>query len=250
MKADTAGQGFTSPNDDDSTHVHRQFIGYSGMVLPIALWLLAGRRPTEGLQPWKLLESVSAYYYTGAIAAFVGILAVLGVFLFTYRGYRNKDQNLDRAAAIVAASAAFVVAFFPTCAPTERLRLAWWNPATGTIHYVAAVILFSSFSFFSLFLFPKSNIKGKPLPADKQARNSLYVLCGIGILVCMLWAGSSYFTGAPIFWAEALALECFGASWLVKGRFDSTAVALGKRTLHYGLHPGQLVGDVRNAIRR
>ena len=211
---------------------------------------MAGWRRTEGLPPWKLLESVSAYYYSGAVAAFVGILAALGVFLFTYRGYKNKYQSSDRVAAIVAASAALLVAIFPTGAPTDRLRLAWWTPVTGTIHYVSAVILFSSFSFFSLFLFPKSNIKGKPLPPDKRARNAIYVMCGIAIVACMAWAGSSYFTGAPIFWAEALALEFFAVSWLAKGRVDRTAVAVGKQTLQYGRHPGQLVGYVRSAIGR
>jgi hypothetical protein len=194
--------------------------------------------------------AVSVYYYTGAVAAFVGILAALAVFLFTYRGYKNEYQSSDRGAAIVAASAALLVALFPTGAPTDRLRLAWWTPVTGMIHNLSAVILFSSFSFFSLFLFPKSNIKGKPLPPDKQARNAIYHMCGIAILACMMWAGSSYFTGAPIFWAEALALEFFSVSWLVKGRFDRTAVAVGKQALKYGLHPGQMVGDVRNAIGR
>jgi len=182
MKADTTIQDtsreFTRSNDDDSSHVHRQFIGYSGMVLPILLWLMAGWRRTEGLPPWKLLESVSAYYYTGAVAAFVGILAALGVFLFTYRGYKNKYQSSDRFAAVVAASAALLVAIFPTAAPTDRLRLAWWTPFTGTVHYVSAVILFSSFSFFSLFLFPKSNIKGKPLPRT-SGRETPFITCAV-----------------------------------------------------------------------
>ena len=236
--------------DDDSTHVHRQFIGYSGMVLPGVLWVMAGWRPTEGLPPWQRLESVSAYYYTGAVAAFVGILAALGVFLFTYRGYKNASQRSDRIAAFVAASAAVVVAFFPTCAPENLSAPSWWTPTTGKIHYASAVILFCSFSFFSLFLFPKSNIEGKPLPLDKRARNSIYILCGIGILMCILWAGSSYFTGAPIFWAETLALEFFAVSWLVKGRIDRTAIAVGRQTLHYGRHPGQLVAAARTALRR
>jgi len=63
----------------------------------------------------------------------------------------------------------------------------------------------------------------------------------------MMWAGSSYFTGTAIFWAEALALEFFAVSWLVKGRFDRTAVALGKQTFPFSRHPGQLV---RSAIGR
>ncbi|MFC1955918.1 hypothetical protein ACFLWZ_05265 [Chloroflexota bacterium] len=56
----------------------------------------------------------------------------------------------------------------------------------------------------------------------------------------MLWAGIASFNGAPIFWPEALALEFFAVSWLVKGRADITAVAAGRRTLYYGRHPKQL----------
>lgn len=240
----------TAEPDDLSSHVHRQFIGGLGLVLPVLLWLIAGWRPTEGLPRWELLGSVSAYYYTGAVAAFVGILFALGVFLFTYRGYNNEYRRRDRVAAIVAGSTAFLVAFCPTSAPNDLSVPSWWTPRTGTIHYISAVILFCAFSFFSLFLFPKSKVGGgKPLPLDKQARNWIYILCGIAMVVCMLWAGSAYFTGAPIFWPEALALEFFAVSWLVKGRADRTAVVVGRRTLYYGRHPGELVGEVWGAIR-
>ena len=110
------------------------------------------------------------------------------------------------------------------------LVLPWWTPGIGTIHYTSAVILFSAFSFFSLVLFRKSKSDGAiPLSPDKRARNRIYTLCGIAILVCMLWAGSSYFTGAPIFWPEALALEFFAVSWLVKGRVDRTALVVSAR---------------------
>jgi hypothetical protein len=57
------------------------------------------------------------------------------------------------------------------------------------------------------------------------------------------------FIRAPIFWPEALALELFAVSWLVKGRVDKTAASAGRRTLHYGRHPGQLVDAARRAIR-
>ncbi len=37
------------------------------------------------------------------------------------------------------------------------------------------------------------------------------------MVVSVLWAGSSFFTGAPIFWPETMALSAFAVSWLVKG---------------------------------
>ena len=240
----------TTEPDDLSSHMHRLFIGVLGLLLPFLLWIIAGWRPTAGLQPWEILSSVSAYYYTGAVAAFVGILVALAVFLFTYPGYGNEYKRRDQSAAIIAGTAAIGVAFFPTGAPSDLPVPSWWTPQTRTIHYTSAVVLFGAFIVFCLFLFPKSKVKkGESLPLDKRVRNRIYRFCGLAMLVCMLWAGSALFTSAPIFWPEALALEFFAVSWLVKGRADWTAVNLGRRTLHYGSHPGQLVGEAWRAIR-
>ena len=71
---------FAAPeNDDKSSNAHRQLIGYLGLIMPVLFWLIAGLRPTEGLQTWKPLTSVSAYYYTGAVSAFAGILVALSL---------------------------------------------------------------------------------------------------------------------------------------------------------------------------
>ena len=51
-------------------------------------------RPTPGLPRWETLNSVSAYYYSGAVAAFVRVIFALALFLFTYRGYKN--DRVDR----------------------------------------------------------------------------------------------------------------------------------------------------------
>jgi hypothetical protein len=232
--------------DDQSTYAHRQLIGALGMVLPVLLWLVHGWRPTEGLEAWKPLSSVSAYYYTGAVAAFVGILIALAIFLFAYRGYGNDYQRSDRLAAIIAGAAAVVVAFFPTDAPGTLPEPSWWTPRTGTIHYVGAVVLFGSFSFFSLFLFPKSKAgKGQPLPRGKRTRNGIYHICGAAMLACILWAGIALSRKLPIFWPEALALEFFAVSWLAKGRADRTAAAAA----YYCSHPRQLLGKVKSAVQ-
>lgn len=236
--------------DDLSGHAHRQFIGILGLVLPILLWLIAAWR--HGTEPPRLnvLSSVSAYYYTGAVAAFVGILISLAVYLFIYQGYDNEYRRRDRIAATIAGAAAVLVAFFPTGAPDGFPRPSWWTGRTGTIHNVSAAVLFGAFIFFALFLFPKSKVKkGNPLPLDKRVRNGFYISCGVAMAVCMAWAGIAGLANEPIFWPEALALEFFAVSWLVKGRVEQTAVAVGRRTLHYGRHPGQLVAKARSAIR-
>lgn len=228
--------------DDQSSNIHRQLIGYLGLIMPALFWLIAGWRPTEGLQSWKPLTSVSAYYYTGAVSAFAGILVALALFLFTYRGYKNEYRRRDRIAAIIAGAAAVLVALFPTEAPGGLKPLFWWTPLIGVIHYVSAVVLFGAFIFFSLVLFRKSKVKkGELLPRGKRLRNLIHILCGAAMMACMAWAGIASVNGASIFWPEALALEFFAVSWLVKGRVDVTVVAVSKRTLYYTRHPKQLV---------
>jgi hypothetical protein len=241
-----------SATDDLSSHRYRMFIGLLGLMMPVLLWVIAGLRPIEGFQRWELLSSVSAYYYSGAVVVFVGILVALGIFLVTYRGYDNEYNWLDRLAGAIAGVAAIGVAFFPTEAPPGMAKLPWWTPQTGAIHLICAVALFGAFIFFSAFLFPKSDVeKGETLPSSKRIRNFLYRLCGGAMLVCMaLIFIIKKYTEKSIFWPEAIALEFFALSWLLKGRADWTLARAGRRTLHYGRHPGQLAGKVWKSIRR
>jgi hypothetical protein len=118
-------------------------------MLPPLVYLIAGWRPTQGLTPWQPLSSISAYYYTGAVAALVGILVALAVFLFTYRGYDNEYSRLDRAAAIIAGVAAVLVAFFPTGAQV-RCGTFLVDTGCGEDPPFSGMILFGSFAFISL----------------------------------------------------------------------------------------------------
>jgi len=89
---------------------------------------------------------------------------------------------------------------------------------TRVIHYVSAVSLFGVFIIFSLWLFRKSSTpSNRDRTPGKRRRNSIYLGWGLVMIACMLWAGSSIFTGASIFWPEAIALWAFAFSWLVKG---------------------------------
>ena len=45
----------------------------------------------------------------------------------------------------------------------------------------------------------------------------------------MLWAASSHFTNAPIFWPETIAIEAFAVSWLVKGKAYAPVVRVAAR---------------------
>ena len=176
---------------------------------------------------------------------FVGILVALGMFLVTYRGYKNK-YNLDWIVAIIAGVAAIGVALFPTEAPDGIPNLSWWTPQTGKVHDWCAIVLFAAFIIFSLVLFPKSKVKERKfLRPDKKMRNFFYFLSGATMFLCMIWIiiKRKLYNG-DIFWPEAIALEAFAVSWLLKGRADWTLLNGVRRVLHYGRHPGQLARKV------
>ena len=213
--------------DDRSDHAHRQLIGYIGLVLPIALIFIVLAR--DGEARWQSLESISAYYYTGAVTAFVGMLVVLALFLMTYRGYENECYWADRAASIIAAVAALGAAFFPTAAPTGVEPLLWWTPNTGVLHHVCALVLFAMFAVFALWLFRRT-VDGQQPPTDKRWRNAIYLICGIVIVACIVWAGLNGLNGRPIFWPESIALVAFAVSWLVKG-YALTTIENAARSL-------------------
>jgi hypothetical protein len=202
--------------DDLSGHGHRQVIGYLGLALPILLVQLVRLRPNAPSDLW-VGDSISAYYWTGAVSLFVGLLAALSLFLLTYRGYANESGRYDRGAAIIAGVAAAVVALFPTSPPKGIAPLPWWAGWISATHAVAAIILFSMFAVFSLWLFRKSGPDGEK-PADKKRRDAIYLLCGVGILASMGWAVVARLSSRSIFWPESLALVFFAWSWLTKGR--------------------------------
>ena len=215
--------------DDRSDNAHRQLIGYIGLALPLILWLIAGWRPT-GLSPrWKPVDSISAYYYSGAVVAFVGLLVALALFLITYRGFENTYGWVDRLAARIAGCAALLVAFFPTTAPDGYPELPWWTALSRVVHYASAIVLFFMFALFCLWLFRMSSTD--PPPPDKRRRNLIYILCGIAILIGMGWAAVAGRNEQPIFWPESLALIAFAISWLVKGRAPRTIANAVRDTL-------------------
>jgi len=206
-------------DDDNSGRRHRRVIGYLGLALPVLLVLLVRVRPNARSDHWSG-DSISAYYWTGAVSLFVGLLASLSIFLLTYRGYDNASYKYDRAAATIAGFAAAVVAIFPTAPPRGIARLPWWGNWISTTHTVAAIILFSMFAVFCFWLFRKTG--DFPTPADKKQRNAIYLVCGSGIVASMVWAIVARMSGHPIFWPESLAIGFFSWSWLVKGQAVSS----------------------------
>jgi len=199
-----------------SQQAHRRLIGILGLLLPLLLFIFAGLRHTVGLPAWTPLNSISAYYYTGAVAIFVGVLFALALFLLTYPGY--KGVIADRLLGLVGGMAAILVALFPTSAPDGLSAPTWWSPYMRTVHYLSAVVLFVAFILFAIWLFRKSNIPRRgDRPLEKRRRDDICLASGIIMIASVLWAASSMFTHAPIFIPESIAIIAFAVSWLTKG---------------------------------
>jgi hypothetical protein len=203
------------PPKDLSQQAHRRLIGFLGLGLPVLLYVVAALRPTDGQPGLSLLDSVSGYYYTGAVGIFVGILFALSLFLFTYPGYEGVIA--DRVVGWLGGASAMGVALFPTASPDGFSAPSWWHPWHRVIHYVSAVLLFVSFILFSIWLFRKSNVPKSQRPPDKRRRDAVCLTCGIVMIVCVLWAASALLTDIAIFWPEAIAIVAFAVSWLAKG---------------------------------
>jgi len=216
-------QDFEADNDE-SRYRHRQLIGYIGLFLPFVLILVVHQR--DGAEYSARLESISAYYYSGANAAFVGTLISLALLLFTYRGYRNQHQWADILIACIAGAAAVVAAAFPTAAPLDSLTPPWWTETTRRVHYGAATGLFSMFAIFSGVMF---------CLGTTNWRKWIYRGCAIAIVVFVLWAWVAGRQGEPIFWPESGAVMAFAISWLVKGRAHRS-IANSLRSVIPGSH--------------
>ncbi len=237
-------------SDDRSSYAYRQLIGYLGLLFPFVVLFFAHWRRMPELGRCTVLPSVSAYYYTGAVPVFVGILVALGLFLVTYKGYKNNYGKRDRIASRIAGGAAILVALFPTEAPLKSLEPGWWRAMTGTVHFSAATVLFFCFAYISLFLFTRTKADARvKLLTDKGVRNSIYILCGSLMVVCIVWAGLATKWGRPIFLPESIALEAFALSWLTKGRADKAAAGIARRVWHYGRHPSEAVERLYKAVR-
>lgn len=222
--------------DDLSDHRHRQVIGYLGLALPFLLLLAEYFRPNASSDGWTR-ASISIYYWSGAVAIFVAIVAALSIYLLTYRGYANDAYRYDRGAALIAGVSAAVVVLFPTAPPPGLASPSpgsapWWHAWVGVTHHLAASLLFAMFAVFSLWLFRKSAPGETPAP-DKKRRNMIYLVAGIGIVICMAWAVVAGLQDHSIFLPESGALICFAISWLTKGR----AVHSIKATLRAATHP-------------
>ena len=122
---------------------YRMAIGVLGVMLPPLV--------VFGNWRWGVQNSISAYYYTPGRDWFVGILWVIGVFLFFYKyspqdGGRAKSNrpiqsgSADAWLGKIAGIAAVLVALFPTYPSVGSSQ----PPIIGKMHGFAAFVLFAA----------------------------------------------------------------------------------------------------------
>ena len=192
-----------------SYYALRILIGATGVLLPLLL-IISNLIANNTLQ---IEFSVSDYYDNSTAGdILVGVLFVLGFFLMTYKGYNRTDSRVANLGCVFALG----VALFPTTSH---------NNAVHIMHFVFAVLLFSVFIFFSIYLFRKTG-PGTTRTKQKDRRNKVYFVCGIIMILCIVGiAISMIFLDAAsqkynlVFWFESLALMSFGFSWVTKAEF-------------------------------
>lgn len=189
----------------------RRAIGLIGALIPIVVPL--GYSLSTG--SWRLLSSVSSYYYTDMRNPFVGALCAVGVFLICYR-YRRWDDLLATLAGVFAIGVA--------CCPTAPPNPSDLARTAGVLHSVFAACFLVTMALMCWFLFTLSDAPANSRPAAKNRRNLLYRGCSLAILLFTVLAGLASFTPQPfidavhpLFWCEALATFAFGIAWWVKG---------------------------------
>lgn len=197
----------------------RRLIGILGILLPFVCvvgGLCCGR---SGIG-----SSISFYYFTNMRDFFVGLLAAIGLFLITYKGY----ERIDNIVTTVSGLAAFCVAAFPCIvdkSSTASLGIFQLPPnISECIHYAAAAVFFILLALNSIFLF--TLYKGaKRISRRRIVRNRIYRASGVIILSALAVTGVLGIVLDPalkdryvlVLILETIMLIAFGISWLVKG---------------------------------
>lgn len=210
----------------------RRGIGLLGILFPVILFLGAkifGNCPN--VQP-----SISDYYHTCMRDVFVGVLWIIGIALFTYRGPKKEDNRATNLACLFA----ITISLFPTTLKDESSSChICTNVFTcESIHIVSAVSFFLVLTYIAYSLFPQLE-EGAILTQEKLKRNKIYRLCAyimfgslivIGLFMKFCDSLPTNIQKLPIlFIFEWIALWAFGMSWIVKGRWfleDKTPILL------------------------
>ena len=220
-------------------------IAFLGLFLPTSMlvWSLLTGSSIRG--------SLSEYYYTPVRDLMVGTLIAMAVFLWSYRGFSDRDDDLryDRRVGKVASVAAVVIAFSPiTPRNDDRCTLVQCIIGPGPsafVHSIGAAVFFMCLAVFCLILLPRSVVRS----AGAARRVRIYLVSGWIIVANIVFIGVWQFLPdemifalghlRPIFWAEAAAIVAFSFAWIVRGKALERSIMRSYTLSEAGVAPAE-----------
>ena len=191
-------------NNKEVMLLQRRMIGAFGFLLPFALLIIVGIRPT-----------ISQTYHTHAQDIFTTTIVTVGIILMTYRGYKAFDYFMTNIAGFFAVALSLIPCAFQTGERYGFLQLP--SQVSGIIHTTSAALFFVTLAYICAFLFTKGDSGTK----EKAQRNIVYKTCAIIMLVVeIMMLTISIFkldVGNMFYWLESIALWAFSIAFLVKG---------------------------------
>jgi hypothetical protein len=194
----------------------RNICGLLGGLLPfIAIFsvLLIKDRPAHSLY------SISATYYLSP--ALAGVLCAASIVLMCYDGYSKLDNLITTISGVFGIGIVLFpcsVGWLNSMDPVGFFQLPMHY--SNYIHCACAAIFFCLLSFNSFFLFTKTD-DFETVTENKKKRNTVYRICGIGMLVFMIAqvisVNVSWLPGYCTMINEIALLFFFAVSWLTKG---------------------------------
>jgi len=209
-----------------------------------------------GMRAGKITDSISWSYHTDARDFFVGFLFVLGAFLMSYKGHKPllqeeevgkfwkwvsgfwkgaikfrilEKEHEEDLIGWIGGIAAWVTAISPTAICIGENCPPDWK---SNIHYLGAVILFSTTVYFCLVAFlgqvnekiKEDKTNGLTGTTPRKRRRRAYLICGWGIvffMIGLLIVKAVKFGAIPnvTFWVETIVLELFGIAWAVSSQY-------------------------------
>lgn len=209
----------------------RQALGYLGVFLPISL-IVIGVISGDGIEP-----SLSEFYFTSSGDLLVGTLCAIGVFMFTYQGFKTRPGEFlsDYWIAKLAAIGVIGIALIPTKGPMNQplplMHRLLGEDIARILHYASAITFFVCLAIFCLVLFCRHE-EGKPISTTKAAQIRIYRICGwiiVSTMALMVLYAVFYLSQTSerqqvidgykiIFTLETVGVLAFAISWLTKGK--------------------------------
>jgi hypothetical protein len=213
----SALSNFAEPRPDKlQEHIHATYVHLRwgiiviAILFPLALWVLG-----VIWGPIKLQTSLSAYYHAGEPGnrlprdVFVGVLFLVGGFLYLYKGYSRRENWLLNIAGVCA----WGVALFPTDWKGKE-------PFDFPYHVTFAIAFFACIALVAIFCAMDSvkdieNEKGRIERLRNTYRVIGVLMIGAPLVVVWLVRGLGY-RGFWTIAVECIGIWVFSAYWIVK----------------------------------